>query len=80
VLDDREFAVGDAVGAFPSRIRQKVLHFNGFPARLVVPGWTGAYRMKHLVMIEAATKHGSPFIRRAMIVFSSSAFQIGLTP
>jgi DMSO/TMAO reductase YedYZ molybdopterin-dependent catalytic subunit len=30
--------------------------FNGFPARLVVPGWTGTYWMKHLVTIEAATK------------------------
>ena len=31
-------------------------HFNGFPARLVVPGWTGTYWMKHLVAIMALTK------------------------
>jgi DMSO/TMAO reductase YedYZ molybdopterin-dependent catalytic subunit len=31
-------------------------HFNGFPARLVVPGWTGTYWMKHLVSVEAVTK------------------------
>lgn len=31
-------------------------HFNGFPARLVVPGWTGTYWMKHLVSIRAVTK------------------------
>jgi len=31
-------------------------HFNGFPARLVVPGWTATYWMKHLVSIEAAAK------------------------
>ena len=31
-------------------------HYNGFPVRLVVPGWTGTYWMKHLVSIEAATK------------------------
>ncbi len=31
-------------------------HFNGFPARLIVPGWTGTYWMKHLVSINAATK------------------------
>jgi DMSO/TMAO reductase YedYZ molybdopterin-dependent catalytic subunit len=31
-------------------------HFNGAPARLVVPGWTATYWMKHLVTIEAATK------------------------
>ena len=27
-------------------------HWNGFPARLVVPGWTGTYWMKHLTSIE----------------------------
>ena len=27
-------------------------HFNGFPARLVVPGWTGTYWMKHLISIK----------------------------
>lgn len=35
---------------------QPLPHFNGFPARLVVPGWTATYWMKHLVSIEAATK------------------------
>ena len=27
-------------------------HYNGFPARLVVAGWTGTYWMKHLTSIE----------------------------
>jgi DMSO/TMAO reductase YedYZ molybdopterin-dependent catalytic subunit len=31
-------------------------HFNGFPARLVVPGWTGTYWMKHLISIRVLTK------------------------
>jgi DMSO/TMAO reductase YedYZ molybdopterin-dependent catalytic subunit len=31
-------------------------HFNGFPARLIVPGWTATYWMKHLVTIDAVTK------------------------
>jgi DMSO/TMAO reductase YedYZ molybdopterin-dependent catalytic subunit len=31
-------------------------HFNGFPARLIVPGWTGTYWMKHLVNVTALTK------------------------
>ncbi len=31
-------------------------HLNGFPARLVVPGWTGTYWMKHLITINALTK------------------------
>jgi len=31
-------------------------HFNGFPARLIVPGWTGTYWMKHVTSINAVTK------------------------
>ena len=31
-------------------------HFNGFPARLIVPGWTATYWMKHLVSIQAVMK------------------------
>ncbi len=31
-------------------------HFNGYPARLIVPGWTGTYWMKHLNSITALTK------------------------
>ncbi len=31
-------------------------HFNGFPVRLVVPGWTATYWMKHLATVEAVTK------------------------
>lgn len=34
---------------------QPLPHFNGFPARLVVPGWTGTYWMKHLVHIDVRT-------------------------
>ena len=31
-------------------------HWNGFPARIVVPGWTGTYWMKHVTAIKAVTK------------------------
>lgn len=31
-------------------------HFNGFPARLVVPGWTGTYWVKHLTSVQALTE------------------------
>jgi DMSO/TMAO reductase YedYZ molybdopterin-dependent catalytic subunit len=31
-------------------------HFNGFPARLIVPGWTGTYWMKHVISIKPVTK------------------------
>lgn len=34
---------------------QPLPHFNGFPARLVVPGWTGTYWMKHLVHVDVRT-------------------------
>jgi DMSO/TMAO reductase YedYZ molybdopterin-dependent catalytic subunit len=34
---------------------QPLPHFNGFPARLIVPGWTGTYWMKHLTEIVART-------------------------
>jgi DMSO/TMAO reductase YedYZ molybdopterin-dependent catalytic subunit len=36
-------------------------HFNGYPARLVVPGWTGTYWMKHLTSIDVLTKPESSF-------------------
>lgn len=36
-------------------------HFNGFPARIVVPGWTGTYWMKHITSIKAVTKPESGF-------------------
>jgi sulfite dehydrogenase len=35
---------------------QKLPHLNGFPARLIVPGWTGTYWIKHLTSIEVSTK------------------------
>ena len=35
---------------------QPVPHFNGFPARLVVPGCTGTYWVKHLTSVQAVTK------------------------
>jgi len=40
---------------------QPLPHFNGFPARIVVPGWTGTYWMKHVTSIMAATKPESGF-------------------
>ena len=35
---------------------QPLPHFNGFPARVIVPGWTGTYWMKHVNAINALTK------------------------
>ncbi len=31
-------------------------HFNGFPARVIVPGWTATYWMKHIANIQISTK------------------------
>jgi DMSO/TMAO reductase YedYZ molybdopterin-dependent catalytic subunit len=31
-------------------------HWNGFPARIVVPGWTGTYWVKHLTTIDVFSK------------------------
>jgi DMSO/TMAO reductase YedYZ molybdopterin-dependent catalytic subunit len=36
-------------------------HFNGFPARVIVPGWTGVYWMKHITSITAVTRPESSF-------------------
>jgi DMSO/TMAO reductase YedYZ molybdopterin-dependent catalytic subunit len=35
---------------------QPLPHFNGFPARVIVPGWTGTYWMKHVTSVTALTK------------------------
>jgi hypothetical protein len=40
---------------------QPLPHFNGFPARVIVPGWTGTYWIKHITSIQAATKPFSGF-------------------
>jgi DMSO/TMAO reductase YedYZ molybdopterin-dependent catalytic subunit len=36
-------------------------HWNGYPARLVVAGWTGTYWMKHLTEIDIRAKPSSQF-------------------
>jgi len=35
---------------------QPLPHWNGFPARIVVPGWTATYWVKHVTSIAVATK------------------------
>jgi DMSO/TMAO reductase YedYZ molybdopterin-dependent catalytic subunit len=36
-------------------------HWNGYPARIVVPGWTATYWMKHVIAINAVSKPLSGF-------------------
>jgi sulfite dehydrogenase len=40
---------------------QPLPHFNGFPARIIVPGWTATYWVKHITSIKIATKPESRF-------------------
>lgn len=35
---------------------QPLPHWNGFPARLIVSGWTGTYWTKHLISVDVNTK------------------------
>lgn len=35
---------------------ERLPHWNGFPARLVVPGWTATYWMKHLTSVSALSQ------------------------
>jgi sulfite dehydrogenase (cytochrome) subunit A len=44
---------------------QPLPHWNGFPVRLVVPGWTGTYWIKHLTSIKAVTKPFEGFWMKA---------------
>ncbi len=44
---------------------QPLPHYNGFPARLVVPGWTGTYWTKHITSIQAVTKPFEGFWMKA---------------
>jgi DMSO/TMAO reductase YedYZ molybdopterin-dependent catalytic subunit len=43
---------------------QALPHFNGYPARLIVPGWTATYWMKHVISIQVLTQPESGFWMR----------------
>jgi hypothetical protein len=51
-------------------------HWNGFPVRLVVPGWTGTYWMKHLSSITASTKPFDGFWMKAAYRIPNGKFPI----
>jgi DMSO/TMAO reductase YedYZ molybdopterin-dependent catalytic subunit len=44
---------------------QPLPHFNGFPARIIVPGWTATYWVKHITSIMATTKPFEGFWMKA---------------
>ncbi|RFB79929.1 molybdopterin-dependent oxidoreductase [Methylovirgula sp. 4M-Z18] len=55
---------------------QPLPHYNGFPVRLVVPGWTATYWMKHLTTIEARTKPFDGFWMKSAYRIPSRLFPI----
>jgi DMSO/TMAO reductase YedYZ molybdopterin-dependent catalytic subunit len=50
--------------------------YNGFPIRLIVPGWTATYWMKHLDTIEAWTKPFNGFWMKSAYRIPSAKFPI----
>ncbi len=51
-------------------------HLNGFPARLVVPGWTATYWTKHLTSIRAVTKPYDGFWMRGAYRIPNNMFPV----
>ena len=51
-------------------------HLNGFPARLVVPGWTATYWMKHLTSIRAVTRPYDGFWMRGAYRIPNNLFPV----
>jgi DMSO/TMAO reductase YedYZ molybdopterin-dependent catalytic subunit len=55
---------------------EAIPHFNGAPARLIVPGWTATYWMKHLISIRAATKSFDGFWMRGAYRIPNGLFPV----
>ena len=55
---------------------QPLPRWNGFPARLIVPGWTGTYWMKHLVSIELVDKPFEGFWMKAAYRIPTGKFAL----
>jgi DMSO/TMAO reductase YedYZ molybdopterin-dependent catalytic subunit len=51
-------------------------HWNGFPARLVVPGWTATYWVKHLTRIEILTQPSAGFWMKTGYRIPSNRFPV----
>jgi len=51
-------------------------HYNGFPLRLIVPGWTATYWMKHLDSVEASTKPFGGFWMKSAYRIPAGKFPI----
>jgi DMSO/TMAO reductase YedYZ molybdopterin-dependent catalytic subunit len=55
---------------------QPLPHFNGYPARVIVPGWTGTYWVKHIATIDAVTKPFDGFWMKAAYRIPNGKFPI----
>ena len=51
-------------------------HLNGYPARVIIPGWTGTYWVKHIVSIEAVTKPYDGFWMKSAYRFPNGKFPV----
>ncbi|HKZ73259.1 MAG TPA: molybdopterin-dependent oxidoreductase [Steroidobacteraceae bacterium] len=51
-------------------------HWNGFPARLVVPGWTATYWVKHLARIDVLTQPSASFWMRTGYRIPANRFPV----
>ncbi len=51
-------------------------HFNGFPARIVVPGWTATYWMKHLTSIRGVNRPHDGFWMRGAYRIPNGMFPV----
>lgn len=53
-------------------------HWNGFPARLVIPGWTATYWMKHLTAVKVLSKPFDGFWMKTAYRIPTNRFPSGL--
>ena len=60
-----DVATGDDVLIAFEMNGQPLPHWNGFPARLVVPGWTGTYWVKQLTSVKVVSKPDGNFWMKA---------------
>jgi DMSO/TMAO reductase YedYZ molybdopterin-dependent catalytic subunit len=51
-------------------------HLNGYPARVIVPGWTGVYWIKHISSLDAVTKPFDGFWMKAAYRIPNGKFPI----
>ena len=55
---------------------QPLPHFNGFPARVIIPGWTGTYWVKHITTLDAITKPYDGFWMKSAYRIPNGKFPI----